>query len=103
MTNSIIASSASIICRLSKHYKIDPEPLFKEAGLDIKLTRDPNARYDSAALDKVWQLAEKQIGHPCFGLKAAECWHPSDLHALGYAWLTSASIRSALERLCRYT
>ncbi|MFW2438663.1 MAG: AraC family transcriptional regulator, partial [Arenicellales bacterium] len=104
MSQSVIAASASILCKIAEHYKIDPSPIFQQAGLDIGLMRrDPNARYDSADIDKAWSLLAIQIDHPCFALKAADCWHPSDLHALGYAWLSSTSLRSALERLCRYT
>jgi len=42
------------------------------------------------------------IPDPAFGLRAAECWHPSDLQALGYAWLSSGSLLTALNRLQRY-
>jgi AraC-like DNA-binding protein len=35
-------------------------------------------------------------------LKAARCWHPSNLGALGYAWLSSSTLRTALQRLVRY-
>ena len=102
MSKSIIAASTSIFCRLSARYNIDPIPLLDAAGLDSRLMRDHNARYSSAAIDRVWQSAAEIIPDPCFGLKAAECWHPSDLHALGYAWLASSSLRTALERFCRY-
>lgn len=102
MSKSIIAASATIFCRLAAHYKVDPAPLFLAAGLDTNLMRDPNTRFDSAALDGVWQSAAAKIVDPCFGLKAADCWHPSDLHALGYAWLASTSLRTALVRLSRY-
>jgi len=102
MSKSFIAASGTVLCRLAAYYKIDPAPLFNEAGLDINLMRDPNARYNSVALDLAWQSAADKIGNPCFGLKAADCWHPSDLHALGYAWLASKTLRTALGRLSRY-
>jgi AraC-like DNA-binding protein len=35
-------------------------------------------------------------------LRAARCWHPSDLGALGHAWLASSTLRTALQRLERY-
>jgi len=102
MSNSIIASSASILCRRAAKLEIDPAPLMKRTGLDYALVRDPNARYDSASVDQAWHSLAAMVSDPCFGLKAADCWHPSDLHALGYAWLASSSLRAALERLCRY-
>jgi AraC-like DNA-binding protein len=45
----------------------------------------------------------RQIGDPCAGLKAARCWHPSNVGALGYAWLASRNLRTALQRLQRYS
>jgi AraC-like DNA-binding protein len=43
------------------------------------------------------------IDDRCCGLRAARCWHPSDLGALGYAWLASSSIRKAINRMERYS
>ena len=43
------------------------------------------------------------IPDPAFALKAAECWHPSNLGPMGYAWLSSGSLRTALKRLDRYS
>ncbi len=102
MTQSVIASSASIIYRLALQHDLDPAQLFEKAGLNISLIKDPNSRIDSAAIDRAWKRLGDAIDSPCFGLEAAEHWHPSDLQALGYAWLSSHSLRSALERLCRY-
>jgi len=46
-------------------------------------------------------LAER-IADPAFGLRAAECWHPSNLGTLGYAWLSSSTLRAGLRRVVRY-
>jgi AraC-like DNA-binding protein len=42
------------------------------------------------------------IPETAFALRAAECWHPSLLGTLGYAWLSSGSLRTALERMQRF-
>ena len=102
MTNSVIAPSASIIWRLATTYRIDPAPLFAQAGLNVSMQNDPNARYDADALNRVWQQVGELVKNPCFGIRAGDHWHPSDLHALGYAWLSSRNLRSSIERLCRY-
>ena len=49
-----------------------------------------------------WKKAEAQIAEPGFGLRAADHLHPSHLGALGYAWLASTSLRTALNRISRY-
>ena len=43
-----------------------------------------------------------EISDPCFGLKAAQAWHPSDLSALGYAALASRTLEDTIERINRY-
>jgi AraC-like DNA-binding protein len=42
------------------------------------------------------------ISDPTFALRAAECWHPSNLGALGFAWLSSSTLRTGLQRVVRY-
>ena len=64
--------------------------------------RDPNARFDVDSVELVWKKVGQLTGNPCFGIRAADHWHPSDLHALGYAWLSSRTLRSAIHRLSRY-
>ena len=44
----------------------------------------------------------REIPDPCFGLKAAQAWHPSDLSALGYAALASKTLKETIERINRY-
>jgi AraC-like DNA-binding protein len=53
-------------------------------------------------VDVAAQAAASRIPDPAFALRAARCWHPSDLGALGYAWLASSTLRTALQRLERY-
>ena len=43
------------------------------------------------------------VSDPAFGLQAARCWHPSELGVLGYAWLSSSTLRTGLERAVRYS
>ena len=35
-------------------------------------------------------------------MKAHKYWHPSYIHALGYAWLASHTLREAINRFVRY-
>jgi AraC-like DNA-binding protein len=80
----------------------DPAPVFESAGLDVSVWEDPYARVPATRLDAVWREAIRVAAEPCFGLQAARCWHPSQLHALGYAWLVSDTLADAAARLARY-
>ena len=52
--------------------------------------------------DRFLARAAALIPDPAFGLRAARCWHPSNLGALGFAWLTSSTLRTGLQRLERF-
>lgn len=88
--------------KVIESYGHDPAPIFRAQNIDVRTISDPNARARKSALTAVWANAEKLIDDPAFGLKSAEFLHPSHLGALGYAWLTSTSLRTALNRLSRY-
>ncbi len=102
MPYTTLASSALSMWRALESYGIDPVVLFERAGLDPKKLHDTNARYRDSRLYKLWQLSVEATGDPYIGLKVASYWHPSAAHALGYAWLASATLEDALERTVRY-
>jgi len=97
-----IASLVRILWNILESYGIDPEPLFWEMGLNPEVMKQSGGRYRIENLDNLWRKASEIIDDPCFGLKAAELWHPSNFGALGYAMLASNTLRTALERLVRY-
>lgn len=97
-----LASSTLSVWRALESYGVDPAPLFQQAGLDPQKLYDANARYRDSRIYKLWQLAADATGDPYIGLKVASFWHPSAAHALGYAWLASATLKDALERTVRY-
>jgi AraC-like DNA-binding protein len=100
LTNN--AGVLNTLWKVIESYEQNPEPLFKQLGLDLKLAEDPNARLPYAKVERLWQEAITLLTDPNIGFKAAELWHPSSAGALSYAWLTSASLRDAFERLVRY-
>jgi AraC-like DNA-binding protein len=96
------ASLLLVLWNILEAYGIDPEPFFQEMALNPELMRQSGGRYRIDNIDNVWRKASEVIDDPCFGLKAAEVWHPSNLGALGYAMLASNTLRTSLERLVRY-
>ena len=96
------APAVSITLKIIESYDIDPLPLLKNLNIDAKLIEDPNARFDYIKIDQLWHDAVELADDPNFGLRAARFWHPSTLGALGYAWLTSTSLHTAMDRLARY-
>lgn len=102
MYSSLLASSTLVVWKALESYGCDSEALFAQAGLDPAHLHDPNARYEYEHVRKLWELAVETTGDPCFSLTAAQFWHPSHFHALGFSWLASASLEDALQRLMRY-
>ncbi len=102
MNLTMLARPLDILWKILESYGISPDPLFRKMHVDPDLMEDPNARYRISAINRLHEKAAESIADPCFGLKAADHWHPSHMHALGYAWLASSSLRNALARLSRY-
>ena len=102
MYATYLASTSLLIWKALESYGYDSRSLFERVGLDPEKMRDPNARYPDSAGLRLWNLALKTTNDPCFGLVVARYWHPSSLHALGFSWMASESLKDGLERLVRY-
>ncbi len=102
MNPTLLASAARILWRLLERHGVDPEHVFREVGLDPNHIHDPRARYADIKTRAAWRLAAELIDNPCFGLLSAEVWRPTDFHALGYAFLASRTLQTAVGRIVRY-
>ena len=102
MSYTHLASIKIVLWRILEHYGHHPDQIFLKAGIDPKLLKKPDARLKFSSVNKLWIILTEIIDDPCYGLKAIKFWHPSYLHALGYAWLASHSLREAINRLVRY-
>jgi AraC-like DNA-binding protein len=102
MSLTYSAPAVFLTLKIIESSGVDPDPLMRKLHIDPQKMSDPNARYPYKRIDALWADAAALIDDPCFGLKAAIYWQPSNLSALGYAWLSSSSLRTALQRLCKY-
>ena len=102
MTHTFLASAAQITWRLLEMHGVDAREMFRRHGLDSADIGDANARLPSAKMDLVLRDASVRIADPAFALRAARCWHPSNLGVLGHAWLSSSTLRRGLQRMVRY-
>lgn len=101
MYPTTISSWALLIARAIDHSGLNSREIFKQAGLDPDKLNDPNARYSYENMKHLWLLVSEKTDDACFGIKVAQFWHPTSLHALGYAWMASTSLKEAIERLVR--
>jgi hypothetical protein len=101
-SGSMLASSTLVAWSALKANGHDPETVFVQAGLDLSRLKDEDARYSVDSISRLHETIVELTGDPCFMLKLAAHWHPSHLHALGYGWLASPSLKEAFHRLIRY-
>ena len=99
---SVFAPSVSSLWRQIEDYGIDAESIFKKHGIYQSTLFDANARVSDLVIDRVAVEAAKRSGDICFGLKEAKYFLPSHIGPLGFAWLASTTLQSALLRLQRY-
>ena len=99
---TILASAAGLMWNVIESYGLDPEPYFRKAHIDPRLINDPQARFSLTLIDRAYRELYETVNDPCMGLKVASLWHPSNLASLGYAWLASSTLYTALNRLSRY-
>jgi len=102
MSLTHFAPATNLLWKYLESVGIDPEPLYKKAGIDPASLLNPNARINISCVDKLWQQTASVIDDPCFAIEMAEFWHPSQIGALGYAWLASSTLRRAFKRAVRY-
>ncbi len=82
---------------------VDSAALFRRAGLDPALMRDPNGRCPVSRMVQLWRLAVETSKDPCIGIHAAEYVQPATFHSLGMAILASQTLEDALMRGARYS
>lgn len=102
MSKTMLAKTAELAWALLEENDINPLPVFRAARIDPKLMKDMNARFTQTTVTELWDSVADAIHTPCFGLQAGHLWHPAYMHALGYAWMSSSTLRTALQRMVRF-
>ncbi len=76
--------------------------MLEASGINPASVADPNERVPDDRVQAFYEKIAELIPDPNFGLKCEQLWHPTQMGALGYAWMTSSTLRSAFERLVRF-
>ena len=99
---SIIAAYTIGIANTLEQCGVDPVDVFEECGLQLPTVTDPLRRLGNREVSDLFACAVNRTGNPAFGLLVGESIHPGNLHALGYALLSSTTLRDFCERLASY-
>ena len=98
-----LASVARLVGEtLQKDYGIDPAPIFGQVKIDTGKFQRPGSRVPLSKMTRLWDTAVFVTDDQQFGLRVGTRAEPGDFYVLGHAWLASATLKGALERLCRY-
>lgn len=100
--DTVLASMRPILRCLLEMYGLDSAALARQAGIVVPVVLAPTDRISLDKADALVELAIPLISDPAFGLQVARCWHPANLGVLGYAWLSSSTLRTGLRRMERY-
>src|SRR5512139_1114323 len=98
----VIGGYAAAIIRALEARGVATDAVLKASGMQRVPPNDPFARVTMASLHKLFDAAVELTDDPYFGLYAANFLHPSNMHALGFGLLASASLRDLSERLVTY-
>jgi AraC-like DNA-binding protein len=83
-------------------YGLDPAPVFEQVRIDTSKFRRPGSRVPLSKMTRLWDMAVYMTDDQQFGLRVGARAEPSDYYVLGHTWLASATLKGALERMCRY-
>ncbi|MCU7834400.1 MAG: AraC family transcriptional regulator [gamma proteobacterium symbiont of Taylorina sp.] len=102
MENTFYPPILELFWKLFAAQGINPEKIFKPNCINIKELKISDSRIKTSTVDQLWKDAEELIGNGYFALDSYKYWHPGCLGALGYAWLSSSTLREGFQRLVRY-
>jgi len=99
-------SALATIAQASYNYlesiNLDANRLFKNAGLDPEKIYDSNARFPVYATNRLLQIGIHETGDECIVYRVVDFIEPQMLHAMGYSWMASSTLKEALTRFVRY-
>ena len=81
---------------------LDATALFREAGLSIEELDDPDQRWPTDNVSRLWSLAVERSGNPAVALANPHLARPDHYGVVGYAMMSSPNLMIGLERLIRY-
>ena len=87
---------------LRDEFGIDPEPLYREAGVPFEPPHAPQMRYPLTDIRKLWELAKAATGDEAIGLKTGRYAKPAQFYAFGFSWQASSTLLGGMQRLTRY-
>jgi AraC-like DNA-binding protein len=81
---------------------VDCRSVFAALGLDYAALDDADARFGQDNMTRLWRRAVELSGNPAIGLNMAKVVRPASFHVVGYALMSSRTLKEGFTRLVRY-
>ena len=101
--SSVLTSWTATLLRALDDRGLDVEVLLDEVGLDVGVRADPERRIPLSASTRLWDAAVEATGDDAFGIDVSRHVRSGTFHGLGHAFMTSPTLRAALERAARFS
>lgn len=94
--------TATLLAALDAH-GVDAAALAAANGILPDMLDDPARRIPLSKSTQLWRAAVEMTGDDAFGIETSRHARPGSFHALGSAFLSSPTLRRALERTARFS
>ena len=101
--SSVLTSWTGTLLRALDERGVDVATMLADIGLDDDLRSDPERRIPLSASTGLWEAAVAATGDDAFGIAASRHVRSGTFHGLGQAFMTSPTLRAALERAARFS
>jgi AraC-like DNA-binding protein len=81
---------------------LDVDAILAEAGVERKILASPDHRAPTEMVSRLWRAAAKLSGNPAIGLVSPHVPKPGNFDIVGYAMLSSPSLRVAIQNFARH-
>ncbi len=102
MALTYLAPALTLVLEVARRNGVDPTPLLRDLAIDPGRIDDQNYRLRIEQAVALQAALEKQLPQSA-SLTLHEIWNPNAMGVLGHGWLTSSTLRSAFERLERFS
>ena len=101
--SSVLTSWTGTLLRALDERGVDVAAMLADIGLDEEIRSDPERRIPLAASTRLWDAAVAVTGDDAFGIDVSRHVRIGTFHGLGHAFMTSPTLRAALERAARFS
>src|SRR3954469_4475764 len=102
-SSTVLTAWTSTLLRALDERGIDGRPLAASVGISVEMLDDPDRRIPLELSTLLWRAAIEAVHDDAFGIDVSRSIRPASFHALGHAFLSSPTLRAALERCAQFS